>query len=367
MSPNEPAPEIPAEILAAYDRVGAEYEWIPAGHINLTFRVTQDERAPLLVQRINHHVFRQPEEVMANTLLVTGHIRRQLAHACGSSSDSVARRCLEVLPTLQGSPWALDEDGWTWRSFRFIDDTVTRQRARTSAEASAAAQAFGQFQRQLEDFDVSQLHETIVGFHDTPSRFQTLERSIEENRAGRLRAVASEVDEMLSYRGWQDRLSAPLATGDLPTRAVHNDAKLSNLLLDASSDEPLCVIDLDTVMPGTALFDFGELVRSMSHRTAEDERDRSRISIDPELFGALARGYLASARPFLSTSERELLFDAGFVLILENGVRFLTDYLDGDVYYRTSRPTQNLDRTTSHLALLESMIAQEDELRLLCR
>ena len=253
-------------------------------------------------------------------------------------------------------------DGW-WRMYELIEDVTTQITASSAAQVFRAAQAFGHFQGMLADLPPPPLFETIPRFHDTVSRFEALDRVLAAKAAGAVRGkqAQAEVQAAATHRGLADRLIKAAARG-LPQRTVHNDCKISNVLFDRQNGEALCVVDLDTAMPGLAAFDFGDMARSMAHRTDEDARDPEGVEVDLELFGALASGYLDGAR-FLTPDERQSLVDGALVLTLEQAVRFLTDYLEGDVYFRVERPEQNLERCRVQFALLESLLDREADLR----
>lgn len=351
------APCVPEEILASYGLTGAHQERLGLGHINETFVVECGRSAvKVLLQAINHDVFVDPGAVMANLDLVLSTLAER-----ASSSQEWAE--LELLPTDEACSSAVDTLGRTWRAFRFIGRTTTLTRARHEDHARATAYAFGAFQRRLRSLDPSRLHETIPRFHDTEHRYAQLDRAIAEDPAGRSRECADLIEAALSHRRLASRLLDLVSAGDTPLRVVHNDAKISNVLFDSTASTPVCVVDLDTVMPGSALYDFGDMVRSMSHRTEEDERDLDRIEAEPALFAALCDGFLAGTGDLLNSSEREHLLDGGLVLVLEQGVRFLADHLLGDVYFRCAREGHNLDRARTQFRLLDSLLRQENELR----
>ncbi len=343
---------------------GPVIECVPfsGGHINDSFVVTcgpaVDARRYLL-QQINAAVFPNPPQVMDNILRVTTHLAARL-HFAGA--PEIARRVLKPICTGAGEPFARDAQGAYWRLYPFIEDTRAHASVRTPFQAECAGQAFGEFLRLLADFPAAELHETIPAFHDTPRRLAALEQVIAADVCGRVAGVQREIDFILARRKQTGVLVELLATGRVPLRVVHNDAKLSNVLLDATTDAGLCVVDLDTVMPGTALFDFGDMVRSMTCTAAEDEPDATKVHLDHELFMALACGYLAAAGNTLTPTEREYLVPAGLVITLEQAIRFLADFLAGDRYYKTTRPGHNLDRTRAQLALLADLERQAPEL-----
>lgn len=334
-----------------------------AGHINDSFVVSTASGGRFLLQRINGYVFPNPARVMENIVRITRHLERRL----GPES---ARRRLTLVPAVDGEMWfettAKEGPADWWRMYELIEDTTTELRVSTPEQAFLAAQAFGRFEMQFVDLPSPPLHETIPGFHDTLSRFDAFDRALaaaNESSVGtaRRRQAVAEIRSVAVHRDLAARLSAA-ATRGLPQRTVHNDCKISNILFDRPTGEALCVVDLDTTMPGLAAYDFGDMVRSMSHRADEDARDTAGARVDLELFAALAQGYLDGAG-FLTAAERRSLVDGALVLTLEQAVRFLTDHLDGDVYFRVERPGQNLDRCRVQLALLESLLALDADLR----
>lgn len=350
-----------AECFRISDRATAAVE-LRAGHINDSHVVSTASGRRFLLQRINGYVFPSPVQVMENIVRITRHLERKL----GPGS---AWRRLTLVPTLNGEMWreTATEEGpadW-WRMYELIEDTTTELRVSTPEQAFLAAQAFGRFETQLVDLPSPPLHETIPGFHDTLNRFAAFDRVLagaSASAAGndRRRQAVAEIRSVAVHRDLAARLSA--AAHNLPRRTVHNDCKISNILFDRTTGEALCVVDLDTTMPGLAAYDFGDMVRSMSHRADEDARETGGARVDPELFTALAQGYLDGAG-FLTGAERRSLVDGALVLTLEQAVRFLTDHLDGDVYFRVERPGQNLDRCRVQLALLESLLARDGDLR----
>jgi len=349
-----------AELLP--DRTLESAEVLKRGHIHDTIvarcsSVGIGER--FVVQRINTAVFRDPDALTANIVRVTSHVKASL-RARGASD--VARRCLDPVVSPAGRALHRAPDGGCWRAFRFIADTHAIDTPSSPEQAAAAAHAFGGFIADLADLDPAQLAETIPRFHDLPGRRAALDTAVRGDAAARAHDVGGEID---AARRACDRLlgAAELAPDALPRRVVHNDCKLNNLLLDDHSGEALCVVDLDTVMPGTALFDFGELARTGACPAAEDERDLARVRVDMDLFAALASGFVSGARGLLGTEEIRALALAGPLMALENGVRFLTDHLEGDHYFRIARPGHNLDRARAQLQLAERMLDAEREMR----
>jgi Ser/Thr protein kinase RdoA (MazF antagonist) len=328
-----------------------------SGHINDTYVVLTGARsAPTrtVLQRINTRVFTRPDELMNNMRRVTEHLQ--------TARDRSAGEVLRLLPTAEGELFWLDDETCAWRALRFIEGGVTLEGSPTAAQAREGARAFGQFQRLLCDLPPPRLAETIPGFHDTPARFEALTAAAAADRLGRAARAAPELEAARSRRALCPILIDALRSGQLPERVVHNDSKLDNVLFDAKTGRALCVIDLDTVMPGAVAWDFGDLVRSASSRAPEDEADPERVGVDLELFTALVAGYLEEARAFLTPAERESLVTAGKLVTYELAMRFLTDYLAGDRYFKTDHPDHNLIRARAQFALVESLERSEPEL-----
>ena len=333
-------------------------EPLTLGHIHDSYRVFDPDAArprQLLLQHINTAIFPQPERLMQNLQRVAPFT---------AVGDHGRRMCYLTRGELLSCPddalcWQAADGGW-WRACEFLADTYSRLTPDGPAHAEAAAAAFGAFQRNLLALDGPRLYEPLPGFHDTPRRFRDFEQSLADALPDRRAAAAAEISDALRRTALAERLAA---AADIPERIAHNDAKLSNLLLDVDSGAPVCVVDLDTVMPGLSLHDFGDLVRSMACAAPEDEPDLSRVHADPQMFAALVRGYRSQADAFLTSGEIERLYDAGCVITFEQGLRFLGDFLTGDRYYRTTRPAHNLERARVQFTLLASLEAQERELR----
>ncbi len=332
------------------------------GHINDSFVVTyrhKGRNARFLLQRINDAVFPDPTLLMENIRRVTSHIAEKLKSL---GVGEVNRRVLTLVQTNDGSPRCRDGMGAYWRLYRFIEGARACQTVETPKQAEQAGRAFGAFQCMLADLPGPRLHETIPDFHDTPSRFAALERAIQADPHGRASEARREIEYALLHRSQATALLDLHQADDIPERVVHNDAKISNVLFDQESGDALCIVDLDTVMPGLALSDFGDMVRSMTCPASEDETDLSRVEVRMPLFEGLARGYLEAVAPMLTAAERANLATAGKLITLEQGVRFLTDFLNGDTYYRTKRPVQNLDRCRTQFKLVESIIRHERQM-----
>jgi len=333
----------------------------PLGHINESWVATWEGpggRQRFLLQHVNRYVFRRPELVMDNMVRVTRHVA---SHVAADATPDPHRRALSLVPTRAGGSHYLDSNGEVWRLVAWIEGTRSTEQAENPTEARAAAEAFGHFLRQLADLPAPPLHETIPGFHDTPARFSALEQAVAADSANRVSEARHEIEALLDRRRTGHTLADHLAAGDISIRTTHNDAKIANVLLDATTAKPLCVVDLDTVMPGLVLHDFGDMVRSMVSDSAEDEIDLDRIEVRVPVFEALARGFSEAAGETLSALERSLLPTAARVITLEQAVRFLTDHLQGDPYYRIARPGHNLDRTRSQLRLVETLEDSDDE------
>jgi aminoglycoside phosphotransferase (APT) family kinase protein len=333
------------------------------GHINDTFLAayaSPGQPRRYIHQRLNQRVFPDPAAVVANIAAVTRHLRARLET---EGALDLERRVLTLVPARDRCDHAVDEAGGFWRTYLFVEGTRTVELVESEAEAFETARAFGEFQRLLLDYDGPRLRETIPGFHDTPGRFQAFERALHADPHRRAAGARPEADFVLSRASRAAALHDLQAQGLIAERIVHNDTKLNNLLIDDHTGRALCVVDLDTVMPGLALHDFGDMVRTGAVRAAEDERDLDKVRIEGPLFEALARGYLTSAGPLLSALEKQSLVTAAEVIVFEQGLRFLTDFLEGDVYYRAAYDAHNLDRCRTQLRLLASLEEQRDTLQ----
>lgn len=340
---------------------------LPGGHINESYRVDVERKGRVrsyLLQRLNSRVFPRPELVMENVARVTEHVAKRFE---GDGTADRERRAPTLVPTRAGRGWHTEPDGTCWRALPFVTGAVTRERPRSPDDARVAARAFGEFLRLLADLENPPLHETIPGFHDTAARIARLEAVVRADPCGRAAQAREETDAVTAQRVLAGVLPPLLASGAVPRRIAHNDAKLSNVLLDERTGEALCVVDLDTVMPGSALFDFGDMVRSMTSPTAEDEAATARVAVRLSYFEALVEGYLGVVGTLLTRAERDLLVFSGRLVTLEQAVRFLTDHLDGDRYYRIERPGHNLARCRTQLALLRSLTLEAPRLDAIVR
>jgi len=353
------------EVAEAFSIPGRWLESRPygSGWINETLLVEFEDagrRTRWIQQRINARVFRDPGQVMENVARVTEHQRRALERR--GASDA-ARRALRLVPARAGGTAWVDADGDWWRTFHFIAGASSRDAVTSAREAAAAAEAFGRFLAELADLPGPRLHETIPRFHDARARFEQVVAAAGADAHGRLAGCRREVDFVLAREPLVARLESLLASGALPERVAHNDTKINNVLIDDASGEAVCVIDLDTVMPGTVLYDFGDLARRAASPVAEDERDLAKVRVEPRLFEALVEGYQRGAAGCLAREERDELVFASELMTLVIGMRFLADHLAGDVYFRIQRPGQNLDLARTQLALLADFERQEDALR----
>ena len=321
------------------------------GHINDTFLCVTEEGKRLILQRINHGIFREPDRMMNNIAAVTEHIRRKVAAEGGDTERST----LTILPAADGASFYRDSIGSFWRLYEFVERTVTRERAENLREFSSCAEAFGRFQGWLSDFPAHTLYEVIPNFHNTPSRYRALMDAIERDPVGRVASVQKEIAFVKEREEFAGLLEREREAGRLPLRVTHNDTKLNNILFDENTIEPVCVIDLDTVMPGYSVNDFGDSIRFGANTAVEDEKDLSKVSLDLSLYEAYRDGFLKGCGGALTPREVELLPMGARMMTFECGMRFLCDYIEGDTYFRISRPDHNLDRCRCQFALLADM------------
>lgn len=319
------------------------------GHINVTYLVKTDAGRDYILQKINHRVFRDVPALMRNIHLVTSHLR---------SREKDPRRVLTLVETVEGSVFIQDDAGDYWRAYDFITDSLCLDRVETAEDFYQSAVAFGEFQNGLADFPADSLSYTIPRFHDTRDRYRQLHEAIENNKAGRLHEVQAELDFARRQEQEAGTMVDMLREGRLPLRVTHNDTKLNNVMLDAVTRQALCVIDLDTVMPGLAANDFGDSIRFGASTAAEDERDLSRVHLSLTAYEAFTSGFLRSCGGRLTAEEIATLPYGAKLMTLECGIRFLSDYLSGDVYFATHRPGQNLDRCRTQFRLVAEMEAQ---------
>lgn len=334
---------------------------VETGLINSTWIATfssKEGTRRYLLQCINDSVFGDPLKVMTNIDRVTRHINRQAV----PDGQDASGRTLRLYPACDGQAYARGPKGGIWRCYNFIENCVTYDVVTTERQAYQAGRAFGAFQQLVSDFPAASLHEVIPNFHHTPHRYEELGRAVAQDRKGRVSEISPELAFIDSQQAEMGRLVDLAGSAELPLRVTHNDTKINNVLFDRSNDEAICVIDLDTVMPGLSLYDFGDLVRTSTNPAEEDERDLSRVEVRLPIFQALAEGYLSSAGDVLTETEQALLPFSGKLIALELGMRFLTDYLAGDEYFRTNRPGQNLDRARTQLRLAACIGEAEEEM-----
>ena len=327
------------------------------GHIKRTFLVVTNRARLCILPDMNGGIFRDISGVMENVAAICAHLRRK---------DSDPRHSMTLVPTVAGRTY-LEGDGHFWRMFDYVTDGVCLDLPETAGDLYECGVAFGMFQSQLADFPAETLHETIPQFHDTPNRFRQLRQAMAENRSGRLKAVQSDVDALLTYEEEANCMVALCAEGKLPLRVTHNDTKLNNVMLDAATRKPLCVMDLDTVMPGLVANDFGDAIRTGASTAAEDETDLSRVSLSLEMYRAFCQGFLSACGRSLTPLEVETLPWGAKLMTLENAVRFMADHLNGDVYFHISREGHNLDRCRAQLALVRDMERKWEDMHRIIR
>lgn len=324
------------------------------GHINETYLVETDGGARYILQKINDTVFQNVPALMENVSAVTRYLRAR-------TDDP--RRAMHLVQTTEGADYLRDEAGGWWRMYDFIENSICLQAAETDEDFYQSAVAFGEFQRELSEFPAHTLHETIAKFHDTRNRYVQFREALNADPLGRAASVQTEIEFALAREKDAGELMRLLEAGELPLRVTHNDTKLNNVLLDRETRKPLCVIDLDTVMPGLAAFDFGDSIRFGASTAAEDETDLGKVEMSLELFETYARGFLEACGSALSPLEKATLPLGAKLMTLECGVRFLTDYLSGDTYFRIHRPNHNIDRCRTQFKLVSDMEKKQNEMR----
>ena len=341
----------------AFDRPAGEAERFGAGHINDTFAVWAADRSKRwILQRINTDTFTDPAGLMENVTGVTAYLRRQIIERGGDPD----RETLNVIPTLDGKPYYTDTEGGAWRAYIFVEGTVCLQKVENERDFYTAAETFGNFQNQLAGYPAATLHETIARFHDTPNRYANFEKALAADVMGRAKEIGPEIAFIRAREADCHVLVDQLAAGVLPLRVTHNDTKLNNVLIDQATGKGICVIDLDTVMPGLSAYDFGDSIRFGANDCAEDEPDQSKVHFSLHLYKVFAEGYLAAAGSAMTEAERRSLPWGAKLMTLECGIRFLTDYLEGDHYFKISRPDQNLDRARTQFTLVQGMEREFD-------
>ena len=352
------------ELLNAFvfDGELSNVKCIEDGHINSTFvfefRQADGKIKGYLVQKLNTVVFKEPVGLMNNMLGVTEFLSKKVAENGGD----INRECLHVFNAKDGKPYYIDSEGGFWRCLNFVYDTHTVQQVENSEVFRKSAEAFGKFQCLLADYPSETLVETIPNFHNTASRINDFKKAVSDNLSGRKDNCKEEIEFILAREKDCSVLVDMLKESKLPLRVTHNDTKLNNVLLDNTTGEGICVVDLDTVMPGLSLYDFGDSIRFGASTAAEDEKDLDKVHFSPEYFTAYTEGFLSQAGKALTQNEKDYLAFGSKLMTLECGMRFLGDYLNGDIYFGIHYPEQNLDRARTQMKLVADMESQLDEM-----
>lgn len=345
------------EVILKFDYEGRVVAERPFGngHINdtylLEFQLENGEERKIILQRMNTSIFKEPVMVMENIMNVTAHLRKKIEENGGDP----LRETLNVIPAKDGKAYVVDSEGGYWRSYTFVTNATSYDKVESPKDFYESAVAFGNFQRLLSDFPAETLHETIPFFHDTRVRFAAFKKAVEEDVCGRAAEVADEIRFVLDREEVANYFSELLDKKELPIRVTHNDTKLNNIMMDDQTRKGICVIDLDTVMPGLAMNDFGDSIRFGASTAAEDEPDLSKVSCDLELFDIYTKGFVEGCGGQLTEKEISLLPMGAKVMTYECGMRFLMDYLQGDVYFKIHRDGQNLDRCRTQFKLVKDM------------
>lgn len=337
-------------------------EELTSGNVNSTYRLFYDanggELSDYVLQQINTYVFKCPEDVTENIVRVTEHLRSTM-EAAGENPEN---RVLTCIPALDGEFMYRDKRGRYWRAYRYIHNAFAYDRVEKPEHFREAGRAFGEFQRMLSDFTVDDLHETIPYFHDTRRRFYTFVAAVAEDKVGRVAELEKEIDFFFDRRKRMSRIVRRIEDGRIPLRVTHNDTKINNIMIDKDTGRAACVIDLDTVMAGSALYDYGDAIRFGASTAAEDEPDTSKISLDMELFREFTAGFLSEVGDHLTEEEIKCLPLGIETMTCELAMRFLTDYIDGDLYFRVRSPEHNLVRAHAQMKLLEDIESKYDEM-----
>ena len=325
------------------------------GHINDTCHVVltnpSGKRQDIVLQKMNTKIFKNPKQLMDNVIRVTDHLRHKIVQRGGNP----ARETLEMIPCRDGAWYYQDVDGECWRCYYMIDGTMSYEKVENPTVFYHSGRAFGQFMADLSDFPAETLFEVIPDFHNTVKRFRDLQEAIEEDLAGRGGSVPEEIQFAQKRKHIAGYMTEKMQAGELPTRVTHNDTKINNILMDPDSGEGVCIMDLDTVMPGSCVYDFGDSIRFGASSALEDEKDLSKVYMDLDLFEAYTEGYLRAVGDQLTPEEISNLSMGAIVITFETGIRFLADYLQGDTYFKISRPEHNLDRCRTQFKLVQDM------------
>jgi Ser/Thr protein kinase RdoA (MazF antagonist) len=332
-----------------------------SGHIHDTFRIETAEREKddYILQRINNRIFKNVPELQDNIERVTNHLREKLRSIPGSD---IKRECLTLIPSLDGKSWIVDNEGSYWRMYIFISNHFSYNIVDNAGKAFEGGKAIGRFQAMLADLPGKPLHETIPFFHDIERRLETFEKSIKKNSLNRVEKVGTEIEFVLQRAEVMKIIVRLGKAGKIPVRITHNDTKFNNILLD-QNDKALCVIDLDTVMPGYVHYDFGDAIRTVANIAEEDEKELSKIEMDINLFEAYSKGYLSETKETLNEVEKEHLAFAPRLITYTIAVRFLTDYIDGDQYFKIHHQHHNLQRARAQFKLIKSMEEQYEAMQ----
>lgn len=334
-----------------------------SGHINHTYLAEMSQGKKYILQGINTTIFKNTDELMENIINVTSYLREEIIRTGGDPK----RETLTVVMTKNGKSYYTDEDGSKWRVYEFIEGAQTFDAVESKEDFYQSAVAFGKFQAQLANFPADTLHETIPNFHNTAKRYQDFEKAVEADVKGRAAEVQEEIAFVRARKGEVSELHDMLAKGELPLRVTHNDTKLNNIMIDSKTHQAICVIDLDTVMPGLSAHDFGDAIRFGANTAAEDEPDVSKVSLSLELFEIYVKGFLEGCGGRLTPNEVKELPMGAKMMTLECGMRFLADYLEGDVYFKIAREKHNLDRCRTQFALVADMEKKWQQMCELCQ
>jgi hypothetical protein len=332
---------------------------LSTGIINNTYQVQyvrDGQEKKYILQRINKNVFTEPEKVMDNILRVTKYIREQVDGKHLSSKKFVLRA---FLSKTDEKPFVVDDEGQYWRCYRFIPNSITYDTVDDLNIIEGAGTAFGRFQNFLDGFDASSLFTTIPNFHNTIKRYDAFKKAIDENPCDRVKRVKVEIDKLLSFREKAERLQKYLGCGKLPIRVTHNDTKCNNVSFDRTTGEALAVLDLDTVMPGAVAHDFGDAIRFVANTLLEDDPDFENVKLDLDKYEAFTKGFILEVKDTLTDLEKKTMNLGVFTITVELAVRFLTDYILGDTYFKTKYPGHNVDRARNQIALAEDIIKKE--------
>ena len=346
-----------------YEGVLIDERLYGSGHINdtylLTFEIAEMGTIKVILQRMNKNIFTKPIELMENILNVTSYLRKKIIENGGDPD----RETLNVIRTVDNMPYFVDSEGEYWRSYKFITDATSYDQVESPEDFYQSAVAFGNFQRLLAEYPAETLHETIEGFHDTKARFQVFKKAVEDDVCGRAASVQKEIQFVLEHEHLANVFADLLEKKEIPLRVTHNDTKLNNIMIDNKTRKGICVIVLDTVMPGLAMNDFGDSIRFGASTATEDEQDLSKVSCDMELFDLYAKGFIEGCGGKLTEKEIDLMPTGAMVMTFECGMRFLTDYLQGDTYFKIHRENHNLDRCRTQFKLVKDMEAKWDTMR----